>query len=66
MKNEYKISLDKNAKPFLIAVPRRIPLLEEELKQMEKQDIIRQSQSQLNGVLPLLLCQSQMAKQDCV
>ena len=46
MENAYKITLDKDAKPFKITVPRRLPIpmrkkVEEELKEMEKQDIIR-------------------------
>lgn len=38
MKNAYKITLDKNAQPFSIPIRKKV---EDELKEMEKQDIIR-------------------------
>ena len=46
MKNVYTIRLQENAQPFAITAPRRLPLpmrekVQEELKKLEEQDIIR-------------------------
>ena len=58
--NTYEIKLKENAKPFSIATPRRLPLplkdkVEEELKCLQKQDIIRPVTSPTDWCAPIVV-----------
>ena len=64
-KEQYKIELTEDAKPYALSTPRRIPipqmpLVEKELKSMESKGVISKVQNRLIGAVELLLCPSQM------
>ena len=59
MKNDYTIRLQENAPPFAITAPRRLPLpmkgkVQEELKKLEEQDIIRPVETPTDWCAPIM------------
>ena len=58
MKNVYTIRQQENAQPFAISTPRRLPLpmkekIQEELKKLEEQDIIRPVETPADWCAPV-------------
>ena len=60
MPGEYKIVLKKDAKPFSVSVPRRIPLpllpkVKEELSRLEKMDVIKKQSEPTDWCAPIVV-----------
>ena len=60
LKSIYKITMEDHAKPFSIATPRRLPLpmrqkVEEELKRMEEEDVIRPVKNPTEWCAPIVV-----------